>query len=148
MKRIKNVFPVSILFVIGALMMPVRCVTAQTPDWSTSVAAIAYKHCTNCHHPDGIGPFSLMSYDDAATWGYSMLTQINAKLMPPWPPDPNYNHLKDENVLTDDETAAINSWINNYMPIGDINLAPDAPVYNGTSLMINPDIQKHITLIP
>lgn len=112
---------------------------SQTPDWSTGIASIIYEHCSHCHHEGAIAPFALMSYDDAALWAFSIQVQVNAKLMPPWPPDPNYNHLKDENVLSENELIAINSWVNNGMPMGNINLAPAPPVFNGGSLMLNPD---------
>jgi hypothetical protein len=80
-----------------------------------------------------------MSYDDAVTWGYSMQTQINAAIMPPWPPDPNYNHLMNENVLSADQVNKINLWVDNGMPSGDLSLAPAPPVFNGSSLMTDPD---------
>jgi predicted CxxxxCH...CXXCH cytochrome family protein len=38
--------------------------SAQTPDWSTSIAAIIYNNCASCHHA-GIAPFELMNYQDA-----------------------------------------------------------------------------------
>ncbi|MEO6168846.1 MAG: T9SS type A sorting domain-containing protein [Chitinophagales bacterium] len=135
----KTIHFILIRFVLTWIALPPANAVAQTPDWSTTVASIVYNHCSHCHHDGGIGPFSLMSYEDANTWGFSMVIQINAKLMPPWPPDASYNHLKDENVLSENEISAINSWVNNYMPVGDINLAPAPPVFDGSSLMVNPD---------
>lgn len=139
MKTINGIFPLLRLITVTWMAMLPGKAEAQTPDWSTTVASIVYNHCSHCHHDGGIGPFSLMSYEDANTWGFSMLTQINANLMPPWPPDASYNHLKDENVLSENEINAINSWVNNYMPVGNLNLAPAPPVFNGSSLMVNPD---------
>jgi hypothetical protein len=127
------------IFTIISLLLPINRTFSQTPDWSTTVATIIYDHCSHCHHPGAIAPFSLMSYEDATSWGYSIQAQVNAKLMPPWPPDPNYNHLKDENVLSEDELNTINSWVDNGMPLGNIYLAPAAPVFNGASLMLDPD---------
>ncbi len=112
---------------------------AQTPYWSTTIAAIMYDHCTNCHHEGAIAPFSLMTYDEAVLWAPSILAQINAGIMPPWPPDPDYNHFMNENVLSEEEINAINLWVDNDMPSGDLNQAPPPPVYNGSSLMQNPD---------
>ncbi len=113
--------------------------SAQTPDWSTSIASILYNNCTQCHHEGAIAPFSLMTYADAVDNGFNMQSAINAKKMPPWPADPNYNHFWDEKVLTDEEITAINDWVNVGMPSGDLSLAPAAPVYNGASVMVNPD---------
>ncbi|MGB3076864.1 MAG: hypothetical protein WBB36_16155, partial [Chitinophagales bacterium] len=69
MKKTITLF--SFLFVIGRL-------SAQTPTWSDKVAAIIYDNCSSCHHEGGIGPFSLMSYDDALTNGYGISTQVAA----------------------------------------------------------------------
>lgn len=123
---------------------------SQVPDWSTNIASIIYDHCSLCHHEGAIGPFPLMSYADAVNNSFSIQTQVNAKKMPPWPPDPNYNHLKDENVLSDNELNEINDWIDNGMPSGDLSLAPPSPVFLSGSQMIDPDdsIQLPVFEIP
>lgn len=130
--------------ILGCLLISCNRLFSQTPDWSTSIAPIIYDHCSHCHHANAIAPFTLMSYDDAVAWAFSIETQINAKLMPPWPPDPNYNHLKDENVLTADQISSINSWVDNGMPLGNPDLAPPPPVFNGGSLMVDPDETIHL----
>lgn len=112
---------------------------AQTPDWSTSVASIIYDNCSVCHHEGAIAPFPLMSYDDALLHGFSIQAYVNSKAMPPWPPDPDYNHLAEEKVLSDEEINTINEWVNNYMPAGDLTIAPDPPAYNGNVIMQAPD---------
>lgn len=136
--RFKKFLPSKIILLFFIAFLPLG-LWAQTPDWSTSVAKILYQHCTQCHHEGAIAPFSLMTYNDALAWGYSIETQINAKIMPPWPPDPNYMHFKDENVLSDDEINTINSWVDNGMALGDTTLAPAQPIYPPGALMENPD---------
>ncbi|MEO5673621.1 MAG: T9SS type A sorting domain-containing protein [Chitinophagales bacterium] len=111
---------------------------AQSADWSTSVATIIYNNCSVCHHTGAIAPFPLMSYQDAVDWSFSIQTDVNIRKMPPWPPDPNYNHLYHERVLSDDEIASINDWVDNGSPLGDTTLAPDPPVFtDGNSEMVN-----------
>jgi hypothetical protein len=112
---------------------------AQTPDWSSKIAAIVYSNCSSCHHEEGIGPFSLMSYEDAVANAFSMQTAVNARKMPPWPPDPNYRHFVNEKILADADLAALNDWINGGMPSGDLSQAPVPPIFNGASLMMNID---------
>lgn len=131
--------PVILLISIALLSVNIKPGFAQIPDWSTTIAAILYDHCTHCHHEGAIAPFSLMTYEETAAWGPSILTQINAGIMPPWPPDPDYNHLMNENVLSEEEINAINLWVDNDMPTGDLNLAPPQPAYNGLSIMLDPD---------
>ncbi|HYV92137.1 MAG TPA: T9SS type A sorting domain-containing protein [Chitinophagales bacterium] len=112
---------------------------SQTPDWSTTVASIFYNNCTVCHHSGAIAPFELMTYNDAVDQAFSIQADVNARKMPPWPPDPNYNHLWHERVLSDDDINSINEWVDGGMPEGDTTLAPMPPVYNGNSLMVNAD---------
>lgn len=139
---------ISICFCIICCIAPADHAISQTPDWSTGIAAILYDHCSHCHHEGAIAPFSLMTYDDAVTWGFSMATQVNAGIMPPWPPDPYYNHLMNENVLSAEEIDKINLWVNNGMPAGDLSLAPAQPVFNGSSLMLNPDETVKLPVFP
>lgn len=119
------------------LLLSVNCFisSAQISDWSTSVAAIIYNNCSTCHHEGGIAPFPLMSYDDAVNNAFTIQADINSHKMPPWPADPNYAHFKDERVLADDEIAAINNWVDNGMPSGDLALAPLSPEFNGEVLL-------------
>jgi hypothetical protein len=103
---------------------------SQTPDWSTSIAKILYDNCTTCHHDGGIGPFALITYNDAFDNGFQIQTDVNASKMPPWPADPNFSHFANERVLSDYELNAINDWVNGGMPQGDLDLAPPAPDYS------------------
>jgi hypothetical protein len=130
MKHILSLFLISICFIAAR---------AQTPDWSTSVAAIIYNNCSVCHHQGNIAPFPLMSYDDAVTNAFTLQADVNAHKMPPWPADPNYNHFWGERVLSDNDISAINDWVNGGMPSGNLALAPQPPVYNGAISMVAPD---------
>lgn len=112
---------------------------SQSVDWSSSVASIIYNHCATCHHDGGIAPFSLTSYDDAVAYGISIQQDVNASKMPPWPPDPSFSHFRDEKVLSDNDVATINDWVNEGMPAGNLALAPAPPVFSGNSMMTNID---------
>ncbi|MBA3648024.1 MAG: T9SS type A sorting domain-containing protein [Chitinophagales bacterium] len=120
-----------ILWLIGI----VPFAKGQTPDWSTGVATILYDNCVTCHHEGGIAPFSLMTYQNAVDNAFSIQADVNARKMPPWPPDPNYTHFRNEMVLSSSELATINEWVDNGTPEGDISLAPAPPVFNGVSVM-------------
>jgi Secretion system C-terminal sorting domain len=112
---------------------------SQTPDWSTAIAGILYANCTPCHHEGGIAPIPFITYDDAVQNAFNIQADVNASKMPPWPPDPDYSHFRDERVLTDLELSQINDWVNGGMPLGDTSLAPAPPVFNSAVLMQNPD---------
>ncbi|MEO8148121.1 MAG: T9SS type A sorting domain-containing protein [Bacteroidia bacterium] len=112
---------------------------AQVPTWSDTIANILYTNCTSCHHPGGIGPFSLMTYNDAVTWSPGIATAVTSHLMPPWKPDPNYRHFKGERKLSQDEINKINDWIANGTPSGNLPNAPAPPVYSPGSQMTSID---------
>jgi len=59
----------SLLFVIGLLGTSAagygQTVASRDfqPDYSQDIAAILFDKCASCHNPDGIGPMSLLSYE-------------------------------------------------------------------------------------
>ena len=107
--------------------------------WSENVAPILFEHCTKCHNEGGIGPSSLMTYDDAYNNSVGILGAITSGQMPPWPADPNYRHFVGENVLTQAEKQAIEDWIVGGALSGDLALAPPTPVYNNNTQLPSVD---------
>jgi hypothetical protein len=126
------------LFSLLALLAHVD-VAAQTATWNDNVACILYTRCTSCHHEGGIGPFSLVTYEDATAAAFGMQYAVNAGTMPPWPPDHTYRSFAHERVLTAEEVVLINDWVNNGMPQGS-GSAPMAPVYLSNEVITDPDL--------
>lgn len=112
---------------------------AQAPTYNDNVACILFTNCTPCHHDGGIAPFSLMTYSDAQTAAFGVVGAVNAGIMPPWPPDPDYNRLAHERVLTQEEIDILNDWVNAGMPEG-AGSPPMAPNYNAGEVITNPDL--------
>ena len=117
---------------------------AQTPTWSNDVACILYTHCTTCHHDNGIAPFALTSYTDAQSHMALMYTDINNHIMPPYPPDVNYQHYIGERYLNSNELSILNAWIHAGGPEGDSAQAPPKPVYTPGAVITNPDFTARI----
>ncbi len=101
----------------------------SAPTWSDAVACIVYTHCTDCHNPNGIGPFSMLTNEDAAPHASSIVSAVESKTMPPWHADPTFRTFAHENRLTDAEIATIKQWANNGTPKGNIANAPEVPTY-------------------
>lgn len=112
-----------------AIFLATSFASAQAPTWSTDIAPIMYEKCTRCHQPNGVGPFPINSYQDAYDKKFLIQNYVNAGIMPPWPPDPDYQHFAMERALTDQEIALIDAWVNGGAQEGDPNLAPPAPWY-------------------
>lgn len=98
---------------------------AQT--WSADVASIIYNNCSSCHRPGGIGPMSLMSYDDAFAFRSSIKSAVQSRHMPPWPPDPSYTKFTDQRVLSPGQISAVINWVNNGAPRGNQTNEPQPP---------------------
>lgn len=121
-------------------LISIQFTKAQTPTWADNVACILYTRCTSCHHAGGIAPFPLIDYNDAFTNSSQMQINVNQRLMPPWPPDPDYQTYAHERVLTQEEVDLINDWVNNGSPQGNPGNAPAPPVYSGAAQISNPDL--------
>ena len=118
-----------IYLAVVAFLLATPLLQAQAPTWATDIAPIMYEKCTRCHAPNGVGPFEIMSYQDAFDERFLIKNYVNAGLMPPWPPDPDYQHFAMERALTDTEVSMISDWVDAGAPEGDPNLAPPAPWY-------------------
>jgi hypothetical protein len=112
---------------------------AQSATYNTQVACILFEHCTTCHHDGGIAPFSLMTYNDAFAAAYGVMQTVNDRTMPPWPPNPDYNHLAHERLLTEEEIQLINDWVNAGAPEGG-GMPPMTPDHTGVEQITNPDL--------
>lgn len=110
--------------------------------WSKNVAQIVYDNCSNCHNPNGIAPFSLLSYADVKPNVFSIKGSIELGSMPPWIADTKYERYAHERVLTTEEKVAILDWIDKGSPEGDASKTPPPPVY-GTKGFITqkPDLE-------
>jgi hypothetical protein len=97
--------------------------------WSQDIAPILYDHCVHCHREGQIGPFPLITYDDAFTVAEGIAQQVIAGTMPPWPANPEYRHFAYENILTDEEITKISLWVSSGAAMGDPDLAPEVPQF-------------------
>lgn len=117
--------------------------------YTKDVASIIYNKCTTCHRPGEIGPFTLTSYEDAANRSLIIKEVIFTGYMPPWKPDPSYNHFIGEYYLTEDEKQDIIDWVDQGAEYGNSTEEPDLPDFPEGSLLGEPDLvlefeQEHI----
>jgi mono/diheme cytochrome c family protein len=88
------------------------------------VARILQDNCQTCHRPEEIGPFSLITYQDAAAWSGAIREAVNERRMPPWHADPAYGRFANDRRLSDADRRALLTWVDQDCPEGD---AADLP---------------------
>lgn len=93
---------------------------AQMPTYLADVQPIIVQNCaTPCHHPGGVGPFSLLTYDDVAKRGKFIAKVTQARYMPPFPADRQFQHYANERGLSETQISTIQVWVNGGMKKGD-----------------------------
>jgi mono/diheme cytochrome c family protein len=95
---------------------PDRAVT-----FTADVARILQRNCQVCHQAGGIGPMSLMTYQEVRRWASRIRTQVVAREMPPYQYDTDYGiqELKGDQRLSEEEIATIVAWVDSGMTEGD-----------------------------
>jgi hypothetical protein len=116
----------------------------QAQTWSGDVAQIFYNKCTQCHHPGGAAPFSLMTHAEVSPLAAAVYQCINTGEMPPWPPDNNYQQYQHNRALSNTEKTTIINWLNNGAQEGNANQTPPPPVYTSSTFLGNGDLQVQI----
>src|SRR5271154_6416153 len=95
--------------------------------YTKQIAPILWKNCAGCHRPGEVGPFSLLTYKDAAKRAEFLKEVTESRQMPPWKPEPGYNAFHDERRLSESEIALIARWADSGAKEGDSKDLPPAP---------------------
>lgn len=131
-------YRIAVLFLV--FFCATQTISAQTDfTWSDDISCIIYSHCTNCHNSNGVAPFALESYDDVVTFKDNILMEVLEGNMPPWPAKGPQNHFVGDHSLSLDEINAIDEWIRNDVPSGDLSTAPEAPTFETDIQITDPD---------
>ena len=92
--------------------------------YAADVAPILQARCQSCHRPRQVGPFPLLTYDDARRWGQAIREAVDELRMPPWHADPRYGRFENDRSLSAGERATIVAWVDQGMPPGDLAATP------------------------
>ena len=101
----------------------------RAPTFSEDVAPILFENCSRCHQPDGIGPMSLLDYEQARTYARRIRQKVSDREMPPWHLDRSVGiqEYKNDISLTDEQIATIVRWVDAGAPEGDRSKLPPLP---------------------
>jgi peroxiredoxin len=100
--------------------------------YAKHVAKIMQKRCQECHRPGEIGPFSLLTYDDAKKRTARIREALVEERMPPWHADPRHGKFLNDRRLPQDEIDTLLAWIDSGAAKGDdADLPPPAKFVKG-----------------
>ena len=106
---------VIVLVAAVAVAVPVLAAPALAsgPTFSTDVAPIFQRACQRCHQETGIGPMSLVTYDEVRPWVRQIRDRVERRIMPPWHIDRTVGiqAFKNDFSLTDAEIDTVVRWV-------------------------------------
>ena len=129
-----------LLPLISGLLVTGAAANAQTVTYSEHIAPIIYNHCTTCHRPGEIAPFSLTNYSEVSNWAAMIQYVTDIKFMPPWKAEVGYQQYQKENHLSASQIQLISDWVNQGAPQGNPALEPPLPVFPSGSQVGAPDL--------
>ncbi|NOT60103.1 MAG: thiol-disulfide isomerase [Acidobacteria bacterium] len=100
---------------------------AKTVTYTKDVAPILFKNCAQCHRPDDIAPFSVLSFKDVRPWAKSIKEQVVKREMPPWHADPHYGKFENEARLSQTDIDTIAAWVDSGAKEGNAKDLPRMP---------------------
>jgi Copper type II ascorbate-dependent monooxygenase, C-terminal domain len=110
------------------------------PTFSREVVRLFQQHCQVCHHPGGLGPFSLVDYASAKPYAPLIRLYVQAGLMPPWKPAAGCGDFAAPNRLSSSEIRPIVDWVNQGSPEGDPAGLPPPMTFPATWALGTPDV--------
>jgi mono/diheme cytochrome c family protein len=97
--------------------------------YSGEIADLVYQNCVVCHRPGGIGPMSLLTYEDARRYAQRIRHQVGTGLMPPYAYDRDVGiqDLKEDWRLSEEDMATVVAWVDQGAPLGNAQDVPPVP---------------------
>jgi hypothetical protein len=117
---------------VAAIVAGTAGMRAQAPaaagdvTFAKDIAPILQHSCQECHHPDGVGPMSLMTYDEVRPFAKSIKAKTALRwqrgAMPPFFVEKNIGiqKFKKDPSLSDEQIATIAKWVDSGAPRGNL----------------------------
>lgn len=97
--------------------------------FASDVAAILQEKCQSCHRPGQVGPFPLLTYDDARRHAATIREVVDDRRMPPWHADPRHGQFENDRSLSARQRATLLAWVDQGTPLGDPKEIPAARTF-------------------
>lgn len=108
--------------------------------FTRDVAPILQAQCQSCHRPGQIGPFSLLTYEDASAWAGLIKNYTQRRLMPPWKPVQGFGKFRNEARLSDPQIRTIAEWVGEGTPRGNPKDMPPPRQFPEGWMLGKPDL--------
>ena len=86
--------------------------------WVGDISRIVHSRCVRCHNPDGPGPMSLATYEEARRWAKAIKEETMTRRMPKWHAARGYGDFRNDPSLAPYEIALIAAWADGGAPRG------------------------------
>ncbi len=128
--------------VIGCLyeVPPEDAAATEEVTYSRDVAPILFANCVICHRDGEIGPFPLISYEDAAKRAQQLARVAERRLMPPWNPAQIHGEFQQQRTLSDAQIETLKRWASTGRVAGDPKDLPIVPQFDSGWRMGSPDL--------
>jgi peroxiredoxin len=113
---------------------------AETITFNRHVAPILFQNCVRCHRPGEVGPFSLLTYNDASKRADFIRDVTADGRMPPWKPHPGAGVFLDASRLSAREKDVIRVWAETGCKEGDPIDLPVPPKFTDGWQLGQPDL--------
>lgn len=108
-------------------------------NYHRDVLPILQKSCQSCHRPGGGGPFSLMTYQQAARWSTDIKKFVENKQMPPWQASAGVP-FDGEQKMSQKDINTLASWDKLGAPEGDAPASAKPLVFTDGWQLGKPDL--------
>ncbi|MBY0587041.1 redoxin domain-containing protein [bacterium] len=96
----------------GCLIGRIKAATSKpTVTFANDIAPIVERRCATCHQPGEIAPFSMLDYEEIASWGPMIQETVLEDRMPPWPAREPLGHFVNDKRLLPREKELLLRWI-------------------------------------
>ena len=109
-------------------------------NYADHVASIIQEKCQGCHRPGQVGPFPLLTFDDAKRRAKGIAEVVEDRRMPPWHADPRFGHFSNDRSLSNRERATLLAWVKQGTPQGDPAREPKPRAFTEGWSIGQPDV--------
>ena len=109
------------ILIYGLYVVPQRTSVAGAPPGTTfeaDVAPILRQSCQICHHPGGVAPMSLVTYEECRPWARSIKEQVAKRMMPPFYAAGPIGYYQEDIRLNKNQIDTISAWVDSGAPRG------------------------------